>query len=145
MKRFIITLSVLLTLATTYSFASDTKVSNSILQAFKSRFTDAENVKWSQTNGFTIAEFTTEDQKQYAYFNTAGELTVVAEPLSFNQLSKSQRMNLQKNYSDYTIADVYKLEDNDGVKYYVVVENSSKKIILSTNASKWDVVKTTVK
>lgn len=145
MKRFIITLSVLLTLATTYSFASDTKVSNSILQAFKSRFTDAENVKWSQANGFTVAEFTTEDQKQYAYFNTAGELTVVAEPLSFNQLSKSQRMNLQKNYSDYTIADVYKLEDNDGVKYYVVVENSSKKIILSTNASKWDVVKTTVK
>ncbi|MGZ3837426.1 MAG: hypothetical protein ACXVMS_02085 [Flavisolibacter sp.] len=145
MKRIIITLSVLFTLATSYSFASEVKVSHTVLQAFQSRFSDAENVQWSQANGFTVAAFTIDDQKQYAYFNTAGELTVVAEPLTVKQLSKSQKANLEKSYGDYTVTDAYKLEDNDGTKYYVVVENSSKRIILSTSANKWEVVKSSAK
>jgi hypothetical protein len=65
MKRIIITLSVLFTLAvTTTAFASEVKVSSSVMQAFKARFADAENITWSQANGFTIAEFTLEETKQ---------------------------------------------------------------------------------
>jgi hypothetical protein len=146
MKRIIITLSVLFTLATTTTaFASEVKVSPSVMQAFKARFADAENVSWSEANGFTIAEFTLDDTKHFAYFNAAGEITVVAQPLTVKDLSKAQQTNLRKNYADYTVVDVYQLEDNEGVKYYAVVENASKKIILSTTTSKWDVVKSTNK
>lgn len=145
MKRIIITLSAVFMLLSTYSFATDVKVSYTVMQAFKARFSDAENVSWSQTNGFTVAEFTVDEKKQYAYFNTAGELTVLAEPLTITQLSKSQQANLNKAYGTYTIVDIYRLEDNEGLKYYAVVENSAQKIILSTTTNKWDVVKTTNK
>ena len=145
MKRIIITLSAFFMLLSTYSFASDVKVSNTVMQAFKARFTDAENVSWSQANDFTVAEFTVDEKKQYAYFNNAGELTVLAESLTVKQLSKSQRANLNKTYGNYTIVDIYRLEDSEGVKYYAVVEDSAKKIILSTTTNKWDVVKTTNK
>jgi hypothetical protein len=146
MKRIIITLSVLFTLAvTTTAFATEVKVSSSVMQAFKARFADAENITWSQANGFTIAEFTLEETKQFAYFNGAGELTVVAQPLTIKQLSKAQQTGLRKNYADYTVVDIYQLEDNEEVKYYAVVENDSKKIILSTTTSKWEVVKSTNK
>lgn len=110
------------------------------MQSFKARFADAENVSWSVTNGFYVAEFTTEDKKQYAYFNAEGDLTVIAEPLTVNQLSKKQQANLHKNYSNYNVVDVYKLTDNEDVKYFVVVEDSSKKIILKTTTSTWDVL-----
>jgi hypothetical protein len=146
MKRIIITLSVLFTLAvTTTAFASEVKVSSSVMQAFKARFADAENITWSQANGFTIAEFTLEETKQFAYFNGAGELTVVAQPLTMKQLSKAQQTGLHKNYAGYTVVDIYQLEDNEEIKYYAVVENDSKKIILSTSTSKWEVVKSTNK
>jgi hypothetical protein len=145
MKRIIITLTIVFTLAATYSFASDVKVSSTIMQSFKARFADAENVSWSVTNGFYVAEFTSEDKKQYAYFNPAGELTVVAEPLTVNQLTKKQQSNLRKNYGDYSVIDVYKLTDNDDVKYFAVVENASKKIILKTTTSTWDVLQSSAK
>jgi hypothetical protein len=145
MKRIIITLTLALTLAATFSFASDVKVSSTVMQSFKARFVDAENVSWSVTNGFYVAEFTSDEKKQYAYFNPAGDLTVVAEPLTVNQLTKKQQSNLRKDYSDYTVVDVYKLTDNDDVKYFVVVENSSKKIILKTTASTWDVLQSSAK
>lgn len=146
MKRIIITLSVLFTLATTTTaFASEVKVSPSVMQAFKARFADAESVSWSEAKGFTIAEFTIDDEKQIAYFNAAGELTVVAQPLTIKELSKAQRTNLRKNYADYTVVDIYQLEDNEGIKYYAIVENGAKKIILSTTSNKWDVVKSTNK
>jgi hypothetical protein len=145
MKRIIITLTLVFTLAATYSFASDVKVSSVIMQSFKARFADAENVSWSVTNGFYVAEFTSEDKKQYAYFNPAGDLTVIAEPLTVNQLSKKQQANLHKNYGSYTVVDVYKLTDNDDVKYFAVVEDSSKKIILKTSSSSWDVLQSSNK
>ena len=145
MKRIIITLGVFLTLVATTAFAGEVKVSSTVLHAFKARFTDAENVSWSQSNGFTIAEFTVDDTKQFAYFNSAGELTVVAQPLALKQLSKAQRANLEKKYSDYSVVDVYRLEDHEGIKFYAVVENEARKIILSTDSNKWDTVKTTRK
>jgi len=145
MKRIIITLTLVFTLAATYSFATDVKVSSTIMQSFKARFADAENVTWSVTNGFYVAEFTSEDKKQYAYFNPAGDLTVIAEPLTVNQLSKKQQANLHKNYGSYTVVDVYKLTDNDDVKYFAVVEDSSKKIILKTSSSSWDVLQSSNK
>jgi hypothetical protein len=61
------------------------------------------------------------------------------------QLSKAQQTGLQKNYAGYTVVDIYQLEDNEEIKYYAVVENDSKKIILSTSTSKWEVVKSTNK
>ena len=145
MKRIILALTMALTFATTYSFAGEVKVSGSILQDFKTRFLDAEDLSWSQANGFTIAQFTIDGEKQFAYYNTAGDLTVVAQPLTFRQLSKGLQANLSKNYKDYSVTDVYRLEDSNDAKYYVVVENSTKKIILKATSNRWDVVKTTNK
>jgi hypothetical protein len=145
MKRIIITLSVFFTLAVTTAFASEVKVSSAVMQAFKARFADAENVSWSQANGFTIAEFTLEDTKQFAYFNQAGDLTVVAQPVTLKQLSKAQQADLLKNYAGYRIVDIYQLEDSEEIKFYAVVENDAKKIILNTTTSRWSVVKTTNK
>ena len=145
MKRFIITLSVVLTLATSYSFAADVKVSSNVLQDFKTRFFDAENVKWSEANGYTIAEFTVEGEPQYAYYTSSGELAVVAQPLVISQLSKAQQAGLKKEYKDFAIINVYKVEEEESTKVYAVVENSTTRIILSSTSKKWDVVKTSSK
>lgn len=145
MKRLFITLSVVFALFAVNSFANDVKVSNAVLQAFKSRFSDAENVNWSQVNNFTVAEFTLDEKKHFAYYNAAGELAVVAEPLTMKQLSKAQQANLLKNFQDYAITEIYRLDDNEDIKYYAVVENSTQKLILNTSATKWNIVKTTQK
>jgi len=67
MKRLFITLSVVFALFAVNSFANDVKVSNAVLQAFKSRFSDAENVNWSQVNNFTVAEFILDEKKHFVY------------------------------------------------------------------------------
>jgi hypothetical protein len=145
MKRIMITLFVFLTLAATSAFAGEVNVSPVIRQAFNARFTGAENVSWSQADEFTVAEFTLDEVKQYAYFNSAGELTVVAQPMTVKQLSKRQQETLNKGYGDYTIVNVYKTDDGQEQKYYAVVENDNQKVIVSTTSSRWEVVKSTKK
>jgi hypothetical protein len=145
MKRIIITLFVFLSLATTSAFASEVNVSPAIRQAFNARFTGAEKVTWSQAGEFIVAEFTLDDVKQYAYFNSAGELTVVAQPMTVKQLSKKQQATLSSAYGDYTIVNVYRTDDGQEQKYYAVVENDNQKVIVSTTSSKWEVVKATKK
>jgi len=141
MKRIIVLFAFLM-LATFSGFANDVKVSPAVRQAFKAKFTGAENVTWSEVNEFTVAAFTLDDIKQYAYFNNAGELTVLAQPLTLKQLSKKQQANLQNDYNNYAIVDLYKTDDSEEVRYYAVIENETQRIILSTTLAKWEVVKT---
>jgi|SRR5215218_497543 len=144
MKRLIITLSVVLALAFN-SFASDVKVSRFIMQDFKTRFIDAENTSWSQSNGFTIAEFTMDGEKQFAYYSQAGELVLVANPIELPQLAKSLRNSLKNDFAAYTVTNIFRIDDNESVKYFAVLENSDSKIIVKSSATKWNQVKTTSK
>lgn len=140
MKRIFLALSLLLA-ASLSSFATETTVSGAIIHSFEASFAGAKNVKWSQTEEFYVAEFTLQNKVQYAYYRFTGELAVVARPLSLSDLGDAQKVSLYKQYEDYTITDIYELEDTDATRTFVVLENAGRKLFLSASGKKWKVEK----
>jgi hypothetical protein len=60
-------------------------------------------------------------------------------------LNKTQQKNLGKAYADFTISDVYKVEDEEGSRFFAVVENSHSKIILKSVGNGWEMMKSSHK
>lgn len=145
MKQFLFTLSLAFSLITSSVSASETGVSNAALKSFAALFASAKDVSWSESENYNVARFTLDKKVKYAYFTTSGELAVVAEPIAEKDLSDKERFNLYKAYEDFVITDLYEMENEEGTKVFAVVENDSKKIILRSNGSKWEVVKSRTK
>ena len=144
MKRIIITLGLFCLLIGS-AFANEIKVSNTILRSFASTFTTAKDVKWSQAEGFLIAEFTSEEGKQFAYYSQAGELVVVAQAIEFRELSAAQQKNLKQMTGEFHITALYKMDNNEDIRYFAVLESATKKMIVSTTGKKWQVNSTSAK
>jgi hypothetical protein len=140
MKRLFFAFTMLALLITGSAFATD-NVTPSILRSFENTFSNASEVSWSTIDNFTVARFTQDTKVYYAYYNRSSELTLVAECISPEQLNKTQQRNLKKEYGDYLVSDVYKVEDEDGTRYFAVVESSSTKIILRSIGNSWDVLR----
>jgi hypothetical protein len=141
MKVLFFALSLAFTVATTNSYAVDSKTIPMIMKTFGSKFPTATDIKWSNTDEFLIVEFKQNNKLQFAYYNQESELIVLATPVTKNELTSSLQKQLQKRYSDYTIADVYILQENNEVKYSAVAVKDGERLILSSTGSKWQVLK----
>ena len=143
MKQVILILS-LITLTFCKSFASD-PVSTLVQKNFNAKFSGATDVSWSQANGYAVAAFSQDGKRKYAYYNQSADLVVVAEAIQLQQLSEDQRSNLDENFSDYTVKEAYKMKNEDGIRYYLVLENKKESIILNGVSAEWEIVKRTKK
>lgn len=140
MKQVIIILAFL-AMALSKSFAADPAVSNDVLKSFQSTFSAAKEVSWSQAEGFYIASFFLNGKKKYAYYNQSGELVVVVEPITMNQLSVELQADIIEQFSYAYVREVYKMKDNSGVRYYAVLETEKEKLIVNATGDVWEVAK----
>jgi hypothetical protein len=137
MKKIVFTLSIAIGLVTS-AFASET--SKQALRSFASNFSQAREVTWSETDGFHVAKFRIDNKTKYAYYTESGDLKVVAEQVSTSDLSDKQKHSLYKDFENFTISDLYRLEDEEGTKVFAVVESDNRKVILSSAGGQWKIV-----
>jgi hypothetical protein len=140
MKKIVITLSLMLAVIA-QSFAADPTVSASLQKEFEARFARAKDVSWSQAEGFSVAAFTQYGKKLFAYFNSSNELVVVAEPINLQMLPEEALASLVEEHPDYTIAEVYKMRSDDGVRYHAVLKNEKEKVFVTSTGKQWAVAK----
>jgi hypothetical protein len=136
MKRIFLALTLAAALFTSSAFAADGKKS-SIPQSFYARFHNAKDVQLTEVDGMIRVGFMLDGVANYAYYGDGGELLVVTRQLAINDLPVSLQSSLQKNYAGYTITDVYFFTTDEKSEYYVVLENSKKKITLNSTGNKW--------
>ena len=141
MKLLLVALSLAFTVATTSANAVDSKTIPAIMKSFGNKFPTAKDIKWNNTEDFLIVEFKMNEKLNFAYFNQESELIVLATPIPVSELTPSLQKQLAKSYKDYTIADVYVLNDRDEVKYSAVAVKNGEKLILSSTGTKWQVIK----
>jgi hypothetical protein len=141
MKLFFFALSLAFTVATTSANAVDSRTIPTIMKSFGTQFPTAKDIKWNNTEDFLIVEFKMNDKLNFVYYNQEGELIVLATPIPVSQLNASLQKQLAKKFKDYTIADVYVLNDRDEVKYSAVAVKDGEKLILSSTGTKWQVIK----
>ena len=136
MKKVIITLSMLMTVAVTSVFAKEgTDINQKVLTAFEKDFNSAKNVKWNRDGEYLKASFTIADMLTDAYYTEAGELVGSARYLLFEQLPLSVIHGYNKRFDESSVLSVLEITNEEGTSYRLWIEQGNKKIKIRANSS----------
>ncbi len=140
MKKLIMLLAI--TISTLSAFAGGGEVSQKVLDAFKSEFTTASRVTWTEGSDHYKADFIFNGQQVSAYYSTEGELLGLSRYITSLDLPMNLQVSLKKNYAGYWISDLFELTMSDATGYYITLENADSRIVLKAGAdSEWSVYK----
>jgi hypothetical protein len=143
MKKTILTIGMMLTVALTTAFANDGTTNSSKAQtSFGNNFKSASNVSWQQDGSFSKATFSMNNQVMFAYYNVDGDLMAVVRNILSEQLPINLQTELKKKYSDRWISDLFEMANEGQTTYYVTLESADETITLqSTDFNSWSVFK----
>lgn len=141
MKKRIVTLALLLTLGLSNIFANGTEgVNQRVMNAFKSEYANARDVKWETTKEYVKATFNLNDQVMFAYYSIDGEQIAISRNIVSTQLPLNLLSDLKKNYADFWISDLFEIATRTDTAYYVTVESGDFSIVLKSNGGLgWEV------
>ena len=136
MRKLILSAFFVLALAVSGSAANKNKIVNEetvnayIAQNnFNARYKDAQDVVWTQGEGFYKVSFLLKGVKKAAYFDYAGTYLATSDYVSAETLPAVTLEKIKKYYKDYTVGEVLRyetadsemaLEDSESRTYYFV-------------------------
>lgn len=139
MKMFVIAFTLLASVITTTSYASDGTVTPEVLKSFQSKFTTAKNADWSVAQDLYKVQFLLDGQCLTAFYKEDGTMTAVTRHIPPVQLPVSLQTILKNDYSEYWISDLFELSNDEGVQYYVTLEDADTQVVLKSVATSWSV------
>jgi hypothetical protein len=145
MKKSILTIGAMLTIALSSAFANNNEgVSQKAKTSFSDNFTTVSNVQWQQDKNFAKATFIMNSQVMNAYYNDNGELMAITRNILSSQLPINLMASIKKDYSNHWISDLFEIAADNETSYYVTLENADETIILKSNDfNTWSVYKKT--
>ena len=162
-KKTTLMLALLLTVVTSYSFASGAHgiapgtnsasivpntdgITRQISTSFRQDFKNARLISTEVSSNFTRLTFRMNDMVLFAFYSDNGKLIAVVRNILSSQLPLELMMDLKKGYSDYWITELFELDGDGQNCYYVSLENADTKLILrSTSDNTWEVYQQTDK
>lgn len=138
MKKFVIAFTILASIVTTTTYANDGVVTPEVLQSFQTTFASAKNAGWSKTADLYKVEFTLNGQPVTAFYKQDGTMAAATRNLSFTQLPVALQTDLKKEYSDFWITGLFELSNEEGVQYYITVEDANNQVILKSTSATWN-------
>ncbi|WP_207428737.1 hypothetical protein [Pedobacter sp. SYSU D00535] len=125
--------------------SKELKVASTVQNSFKARYKNAQDVQWSEVDGYYKASFTLDGLKKAAYFDRTGKYVATSDYIKADALPTSSVVQLKNNYKDYRIdqvlryevesSDVNVLSDEGSVKtyYFVSLSNTEKHIAVKVS------------
>ena len=146
----ILTLAITLTVCNAFAgnaiarpaaFGGEEVVSQKVISAFNSEFSNAGEVSWSATSEYYLAAFKFNGKHVFAYYDTEGDLLALTRYLSSEDLPMNLLNPLKKKYSEYWISDLFEVARTEITDYYITLENADTKLMLKASGSGWVVHK----
>jgi hypothetical protein len=129
-------------LALTKSFAADITITPSVKRTFQTAFRNASEVKWSIVENVYRADFSIDGEKTIAFFNMEdGALVATSRYMSVQDLSRVLQRSLKKATASATILEVFEVQGNESIDYYVTIKQEGKTVILKSNTTDWKIYK----
>jgi hypothetical protein len=143
MKKIILSLGTMLTLAGSTAFANNNESADAkAKQTFNSNFTGVSHVMWQRENAFEKATFTMNNQVMFAYFDDNGDLVATTRNILSDQLPIHLLTDLKKNYADHWITELFEIATQGETTYYVTLENAEETVVLrSSDFNNWSTYK----
>lgn len=146
MKLFFITLLTLGSIFTKAAPVNHGHISEAVIRSFQHSFAAAKEVTWEQYNELYKAKFALNGQYLTAFFTAEGELFAVTKNILSTQLPVLLQVKLKSCHNNFWITDLFELSNEEGVTYFVTLENADNKLVLKSDAnSGWLVYKKKVK
>ena len=145
MRLFLIAFSMMATFVSKADTPNMDRVSPTVLKSFETSFKAAQEVSWTVTGEMYKAAFTFNGQHVTAFYNNEGSLVALTRNITSNQLPIKLQTEL-KNKETGWITDLFEVSGEEGVTYYVTMENADQKVVLkSEGISSWSVYQKTDK
>jgi hypothetical protein len=139
MKKILIAITIIFTL-TANVFAGEEKIKPEVLNAFKNKFSNAQDVVWVAGSNYYKATFNYYGHRLFAYYTTTGKLKGVTRYISSSELPLYLQHNLQKKYADFWITDLVEESNQNGFNYYITLQDADQKIVLKSKyGSDWTI------
>lgn len=136
MKKMILTLAI--AISSLAVFAGEAEVNEKVLDAFKTEFTTAKEIKWSINNDYYTASFIYNDKYVFAFYNMDGYLLGITRYMSTIELPLNLQLDLKKHMNSHWVSDLFEVAKNGTTSYYITLENADTKLVLqSTGGSDW--------
>lgn len=119
------------------SLAAEPRVSSRAVRAFETSFTEAEDARWSEVENLFKVTFTLEDRPMFAFYNAEGELVASGKHLTVKQLPKAAQKHLAGAIGDYTVTEIFVINEGLDSKYYVTLKNGSEVKVILSAGGKW--------
>lgn len=140
MKFLFVTLTVLLSVFNSKSYAEELKVSTVVLKSFKNSFETAAEVKWSYNENMYKAEFSYNSQYVAAFYDENGYLVAITKNITSSQLPLTLQTSLKNQSEKMWISDLFEVSNEGGTTYYVTLEDADTKIVMkSAGTAGWSV------
>jgi opacity protein-like surface antigen len=128
------------------AFAQDVnQIDPKAMSDFESVFTGASNVKWMSKENFTKASFTQNEKDLDVFYNLDGEFIATTRQINLDEVPTFAKRIFAKNYSDYTVQEVFKFQANNEEAYYISAENEKENVVLKINSGSVSVFSRTAK
>jgi hypothetical protein len=138
MKKLLAIFTAIGLTITTSVFATDTTPST-VLNSFQNAFKGSREVAWSTVKDLYRVDFTFEDQKVSAFFNSDGNLIASSRNISLLQLPISLETGLKSDFPDYEVVSLFEVDNENGTTYYATVKNSKREFTLeSASSGEWN-------
>lgn len=132
-----IAICMMVSLLSQTSLAAEPNPTSRVVRAFESSFTEAGDAQWSEVENLFKVTFTLEDRRMFAFYNPEGELVVTGKYLTTRQLPKTAQKHLAGEIGDYTVSEIFVINEGLDSKYYVTLKNGSELKVIMSAGSKW--------
>ena len=138
MKMLVIAFTLFASVLTQSTYANDGGVTPEVLKSFQSKFSTAKDADWSLAQDLYKVQFSLDGQCVTAFYNADGNMAALTRNITSVQLPMTLQTTLKNEYKDYWIADLFELSNDEGVQYYVTLEDADSKVILKSNSGSWN-------
>jgi hypothetical protein len=147
MKKLVFALAIALTAGLSQASAKDpVNVNRRVAADFQSTFNHAKNVRWSASDKYVVAEFSLNDQVQFAYYHPDGSYIGVIRHILTTDLPADLGKRIKKDYGSYWVSELFRLDTDQETSYYVRLENGEESVMLKSDGNdEWQNYRTTTR
>ena len=135
MKKFILSIAVLIALTCTSFAKSPAGVNDRVFASFQKEFNRASEVNWAVTNNYVMATFQLDKEVLYAYYDFQGNLVGLVHHMLTTGLPTDLQKDIRKHYSNYWVSSLFQVTNEEGVSYYIQLRNADESIVLSSDGT----------
>ena len=134
LKLFLATAASLAIAVSSFAKAPETANVKAQQQLF-SDFKDAGKVTWSTKANLMEASFEWNGQKLHTFYNQDGEQVAISREVTLDKLPIKALQAINEKYSGYKTSEAIELSNDEGLSYYLSMENGNRKVILNVSSN----------